>query len=205
MNKRKIGFSIFKRQAFTLVEIILVVSLVAVISLAIFNAFSNGLKIWKIGNLSTSEDDIAIFFDKINAELQNTMAFSGISFSGKGNQVSFATIIRIPLRAKASPAKIQYADQIGKVEYYFDATKKEIYRREANYGQALQNKFSSDRPMVRHALSLSLQYYYTAKNEYTILKEANGAIPSAVLIEVGFGEEGKKNSLKRFFNVPIAN
>jgi hypothetical protein len=64
-----------------------------VVAFAIYASFNNGIKIWERVNKEIPGEDLNIFFDKFSVDLKNSFKFSGIKFSGKKNEVAFASIV----------------------------------------------------------------------------------------------------------------
>ena len=79
--------------------------LFAVISLAVFNSFSNGFKLWARGQHLIVEGDMAILLDKMDEDLRGVVTISGIPFTGSGAQLSFPAIILAPTDQNGSRAK----------------------------------------------------------------------------------------------------
>src|ERR1035438_10484397 len=80
------------RRGFTLTEILLVSCMFAAISLAVFNAFSNGFKLWARGQHVMVEGNMAIFLDRFAQDLRQTVLITGIPFKGDSTQISFPAI-----------------------------------------------------------------------------------------------------------------
>src|ERR1700690_2646936 len=99
-------------RGFTLTEILLVSAMFAVISLAVFNAFANGFKLWARGQHVMVEGDMAIFLEKIGEDLRQTVIISGIPFKGSSAQLSFPAIILGPTDTHGSRANEEIADQL---------------------------------------------------------------------------------------------
>ena len=89
LNSRRL----LSRRAMTLMEILIVVSLIAMMSVAIFNALSNGMKIWKRSQQMVIEEDIAVFFDKIAHDIRNAFVFSQFRFEGDELRFAFPTMV----------------------------------------------------------------------------------------------------------------
>ncbi len=84
---------------------LLVSAMFAVISLAVFNAFSNGFKLWARGQHVMVEGNMAIFLDRIAEDLRQTVIISGIPFKGTAHKFSFPAIILAPTDSNGSRAK----------------------------------------------------------------------------------------------------
>ena len=85
-----------RHRGFTLTEVLLVSAMFAVISLAVFNAFSNGFKLWARGQHVMVEGNTAIFLDRLAEDLRQTIIISGIPFKGDSTELKFPAIIIAP-------------------------------------------------------------------------------------------------------------
>ena len=176
----------YSRRSFTLIEVLLVVSLLSVISLAVYHTLNNGIKVWQRANRVVLEADIAIFFEKISQELANSIFFTPIPFSGKSTRLNFAAVIKTPPDARLDLPKDRYVQQPGRVEYFFDQGN--LYRRQANYSQALKGRFNESRILIKGLKGVKFSYFYSGKDDAKLYKEANNIIPAAVAVDLEFGE-----------------
>ena len=196
--------NIISNRAFTLIEILLVLSLLSMISIAVFRTLANGLKIWDKRSKSAMQEDVLIFFEKINVDLQNTVTYSKIPFEGKRQRISFASVIKIPVDERIRSEKDEYTDQIGRVEYDFDKSQKALYRRQANYSQALKNKFGPKRLLVQGLSSVEFVYGYKKGNSYFLFEEAQeGGIPAMIRVKLHFLDGHEEKDTMRFMVIPV--
>ena len=137
-----------KRSGFTLMEMLLVTALVSIIGLAIFQAFSNGLKLWARGQQMSHDGETAIVLDKIGEDLRSTVSVSGIAFKGEVTRFSFPAIVMTPADKNGSRAQEDLIDQIGAIEYRFEQADGKIYRRQANYAQALKHQWGKEQEVI---------------------------------------------------------
>ena len=192
-------------KGFTLIEMLLVTSLLAMTGLAVYHSLANGLKVWQAGNRYTQEQDIALFFEKIGQDLRNATDYSLIEFEGKENTLSFATIVRTPARDQAG-----YISQIGRVEYQFDSLKGMILRRQFDYGdsvgQGFEQKVAPFRSMVQLVSDVKFSYYVPESNKIVLKESTEENWPAGVLIEVNFLSDGKtKNTMSKLVAIPSGN
>jgi len=108
-----------RQRGFTLTEVLLVSAMFAVISLAVFNAFSNGFKLWARGQHVMVEGDTAIFLDRIAEDLRQTVIISGIPFKGDSAELSFPAIILGPTDTHGSRAKRRIRKPDRGIRYIF--------------------------------------------------------------------------------------
>ena len=187
---------ILKQNSYTLIEMLLVVSILAMMSLSLFHALSSGLSIWERSTGFVVEEDIAIFLDKIGEDLRNSFPYSKMPFVGKG------TLLRFPTRIRTFRAQDQeILERMGEVEYYYDLEKKSLFRRQLSYGQALRGDAGKER-LVLSAVLVHFAYYFLDGNEAVLKEGIDTAMPRAVAIEVDFLDGRQKRSFRKLINLP---
>jgi len=186
----------------TFIEITLVISLIALISLALYKAFSNGLRVWEKSRELIVEEDIAIFFDKFAQDLRNTYVYSTQYFLGDISRVSFPAFVW--QKQMNRPGRdSDYKDQMGQVEYFLDITRKSIVRRSANYSQAQMGSFEAEQLLVTPVESLQLRYYYLTEDGEMFSEQVLETVPSGIEVSVVVDDQRGKRELKRYFNIPL--
>jgi len=191
------------KQGFTLIELVLVTSMLAVIGLTLYGTFTNGINIWKTVTQESTTEDISLFFEKISHDLRNSFKMTGVRFKGGKHEVSF-------------PARIKYkgddglVDSIGRVTYSYDRRKKALKKEEMNYNQIFKKKPGLDRVLTEAASSLNFKYfvYDSEKKDYswvtswqesdeTFGRQIEESLPLIVRVEVGIpGERGEQKFVK---------
>ncbi len=203
----KIKFSCHPRRksfGFSLIEILLVVSLIAMIGLAIYSAFSTGLKVWERGKHFGIEEDIAIFFDHISEELRNSFRFSRIPFYGRSQRLAFVTIVKTLSGSKINAEEDSYISQIGKVEYEFDVLKDQFLKREADYGQAMQGKYSEKGVILKSIRNIEFKYYFLTRQGEWHSTQIVDQLPAVVTIEIEYADQsGEIQKITRMINIPL--
>lgn len=189
-------------KGFTYIEMLLVVSLLSITSLALYNTFVSGMKIWYQANQLVVEEDIFLFFDRLSTDLYNSFYFSQINFDGEEDKISFPSILTV-LADERGTQKGEYIDQIGKVEYYFDKEDNQIYRRQYNYSEAQNKKTPKARSIAKAINDVKFHYYYQVKGGYEISTTAD-KLPSLVEVELAFKDSfGKKKTFRKIIDIPI--
>jgi prepilin-type N-terminal cleavage/methylation domain-containing protein len=189
------------RRAFTLTEVLLVSAMFALISVAVFNAFSNGFKLWARGQHVMVEGYTAIFLDRMAEDLRQTVLISGIPFKGGSAEISFPAIILAP--TDGSRAQEAIGDQIGAIRYVFDPSQKKIFRYQGTYGQALKSEWSDPVDVADLIEDVSLRYYFTADPGLDIKTQTDEGIPMGVMIDVQFLVDGQIYHMRRFMIIPV--
>lgn len=193
-----------KSRAFTLIEVLLVSVLISVISLAIFRCFANGLKLWGRAQRLNNEVEVAIFLEKIADDLRSTVNMSGLDFKGTISKVSFPSIVRTKADPKSARVEEVLINQIGKIEYYYDFSKHAIFRRQANYSQALKDKWQiQDSPVVSDIDSLEFHYDIASQKDFSLKSETRGGIPLGIMVDVHYSDRSGQHQLKRYIPIPV--
>ena len=194
---------IAKRKAMTLMEILIVASLISVISIAVYNALSNGLKIWNKHKSLVIEEDILIFFDKLTHDARNSFIYSKILYEGTEFSFACPTMVSVKADPQSGLDAEEYVTQIGKVDYYFDLTDRSIYLKKANYGQAVKGEYQDPQRLVTSVDDVRFKYIYlTDEGELTQPNIAD-IIPAAIEVEVQFTDRFGKRSLTKIIDIPV--
>ena len=191
------------KRGFTLIELVLVTAILAVIGMAVYGTFSNGLNIWEKVTEDSVEEDIYLFFEKISVDLRNSFKLTGLRFKGGKTKVSFPSMIKYK-------GEDGLENTIGEVTYYIDRKKKALMRREANYSEIYRKKPGSVRMLSENISSLQFKYYvyeekykkYAWVTDWQLSDEYFGEVveetlPLVVKIEIGIpGEKGEQKFVK---------
>ena len=190
-------------RAMTLIEILLVLSLVTMISIALYKALRNGLQVWERSRRLVVEEDIAIFFDKMSQDIKNSYLYSKIRFEGTEVNFLFPTIVRVTADAHSGAPRGELVDQLGRVHYFFDPQQRTIGKRAANYSQALKNKFGPPQILAQSIDRLKFRYYYRTDQGEVFSPKVLDTLPAGVDVEVLFSDKKGQRSIHKFIDVPI--
>ncbi len=184
-------------------EILLVAILMAVIGIATANVFANGLKLWAKSAQVIREADVIVFFDKFGADLRSSYVIDGIAFKGLGMEISWPGIIFTDADENSVRAHEVMVDQLGTVQYRFDPADKKIYRRQANYSQALKGRWGREVVVASHIEEVSFQYFFPADQGLHVKSMVDGEVPLGVSIDIRFEGDDYERRLHRFFPIMI--
>ncbi|MCX5703169.1 MAG: prepilin-type N-terminal cleavage/methylation domain-containing protein, partial [Candidatus Omnitrophica bacterium] len=164
------------RGSFTLIELIIVIAILSVVSLAIYSTLASGTKIWQTVNRVLPEEDLQIFLDKFSYDIENTLKFRSIRFLGQSDSLEFACVINSPrLNNKTA----------GKIIYSYNPEKDILYKQELDYSQIHNGQELSPEEVLKNIKSLKLQYYFydEDKKEYFWVDEwVKEKLPLAVRV-----------------------
>ncbi len=184
---------------FTLMELLLVTAFLAVVSLAIYATFNNGIKIWQKINVQVAQEDLDIFLEEFTVDLRNTFKFTPFIFTGEKEKVEFTTLVNSPKMHKYT---------VGKVSYFYDSESKIITRSAWDFSQIYEGRSSEVKVLVKNVESLKLQYYFYDKGtkEYFWFDEwAKEGFPLAVRVELSLKDNGQINGFVKTVGIPVSN
>lgn len=184
---------------FTFIELILVITLLSVVSLAMFAVFNNGIKIWQRINKQLPQEDIAIFLDKFNRDLRNSFEFEGIKFTGGRQEISFATLVS---------SRQLGCRTVGRVTYSYQPFEARLSRRQDDFSQAFSSQENEFSQPLNNIKSLKFQYYFYNQDakEYLWLDDwGKDSLPLAVRIELETGDTGQIRKFTQTVGLPLAN
>lgn len=189
--------------AFTLTEMILVISLISLLSVAAFQSLTNGIKVWDRSRRFDVEEDMAIVLDRFAGDVRQALDYSLGTFDGTDRRVVFFTRVRTQVD-KALTDSPDMVEQIGSVEYVFRQGNNSLYRRQANYGQSMKKRFGNSRRMAKDIYSMRFVYYVFEDGEMKSKARWTGPLPAGVKIVIDVMERsGRKRRITRYVPVPL--
>ncbi|MDD5729622.1 MAG: prepilin-type N-terminal cleavage/methylation domain-containing protein [Candidatus Omnitrophica bacterium] len=193
------GFAAFQYgRAFTLIEMLIVIVMLSVVSLAVFATFNNGINVWRKVTVEPASEGINIFFERFSSDLRNTFKFKSISFVGREQVLEFPALVYSPWAQ---------AKSIGKIAYEFDAAKGALTKRQYTYSDIYSQAGSvAENVVLKDLSSAKFRYYFydSAKREYLWSNEWPASdFPLAVAIELEFNRANGNNAFVRTVSIPV--
>lgn len=182
-------------------EMLLVSALIATVSIAIFTALNNGIKLWGRGIAVDRKGGLFIGLEKAAHDFRGILPFSLIHFKGTQSRVSFATIVLTPADVHGSRAQEGLIDELGAVEYRYEASEGKIFRRQADYGQALKKQWGQDQEVASGVRDVRFDYFIEGDKKMEPKEQIESKIPTGVMMTVHVGDNGQQ-TLQRYFEIP---
>jgi len=190
MKKRNSGF--------TLIEMLLVMAMLAVVSLAIYTMFSNSVKIWQRIHMSIPVEDVDIFFEKFTSDIKNSMKFKTIGFSGKEESLGFAAPVYSARMDKRT---------VGEIRYTFNPYSGKVKREIRDYSQAYLGEEKAAQELLTSVKEFKIRYYTydVEKKEYIWQNEWQGeGLPLAVKVEIEIKNDNEQAEIyARTVSIPV--
>ena len=188
------------KPGFTLIEILIVVLMLSVISLAVYASFNNCIKIWKMINQRIPEEDLCIFFEGFSRDLRNTFKFRGLDLSGKEDKIEFSALVYSPRLNSRT---------VGRAVYSYDPQEEVFQRQQRDFADIYTGEKGTVRQSLKNIKSLRFRYYFynERKKEYLWEDEwlEKQLLPLAVNIELEFYDGVEIHKFTRTVNIPVTN
>ncbi len=149
------------KKSFTLIELLITVTIFSVVSIVIYSTFDSGMRIWhRIEKFNLADIRNIMKMEKLNRELRQAFVFKekDIAFLGKKDQVKFSVVID---------------SEVNEVAYFFDPASKAVLRSAEKLADILAVKEKKEGlslkliPYIEEVSEFSLSYFY-----YDIIKAA---------------------------------
>jgi prepilin-type N-terminal cleavage/methylation domain-containing protein len=207
------------QKGFTLIEVVIATALVAIIGLVIYQAYSEGILIWKRSQITSEQERVVIFLEKFSRELKNTFVFSPIGFNGEENKISFPSVLQQYLadekeEADAAPSQSLVIPLLSKLSYEYKPTEEEILRIQKVYAYPDIEELKNNPELTKNEISkvvlegvekISFSYAITGtsgvKFSNSFSPEKDAPLPYAVKIEVKL--KTMKEPLNRTIFIPV--
>lgn len=190
-----------KTAAFTLVEILLSISLIAVLGLVVYACLNGGLRIWQRANTSYVGEDVNIFFEKLAGDIRNSFPYKDIEFIGTAEGFQCPTIITTSSRAPG----LQHG--VGEVSYAYDQEAATIIRSKRNLSMIFKEKAAQPQEMIGKVSAASFQYYYydpRAKEYFWVNAwPEDSGIPLAVAAKLDITYAKKTYKFSKVVFIPV--
>lgn len=193
------------KSGLTFVEVILATALTAMVGVTIYQSLSMGIGVWQRSQQLNLEEDVVIFFDKLSYDLYNSFLFSQIKFEGNEFKIAFPTIVYTPADRRLNLGEDVYVEQIGKVEYYYDLGADKVYRRQANYSQALRERYADPQELVAGVDNLRFRFYFLTERDELSSSEILDVLPTGVEVTVEFSDAKGKRTMRKFIDIPVGS
>ncbi|RJP58102.1 MAG: hypothetical protein C4541_08725 [Candidatus Auribacter fodinae] len=158
-----------KKSHFTLLELLIAISLFATISVAIHAALSVGVQSWKRTDQGSNMHQKArIILDTMISEIRNCVYFSYIQFVGQANEIYFPVAMIVTNASKE--AKATFDTNLFKIEYKLDRQSyrdkhKTLTRKQETFLQSSEGDKVKPREFSPGIVSLDFEYAYIETDE----------------------------------------
>jgi len=188
---------------FTLIELMVAVSIFAIIVVVIYSTFGTGVSVWrKTEKMQNLYQDIRLALDKIALDLENAVLYSEkeefSNFEGEKNRISFYSLVDIFQIIPAHP-------ELRKITYSLDESTHILQRLEQTFPESMQgSRVQEAEGIVAQVDNLNFSYCYIDEGAAPSYKwkdtwDSKQGIPQGVKIELEIDTEEKLVFVKHVF------
>ncbi|MDP8293070.1 MAG: prepilin-type N-terminal cleavage/methylation domain-containing protein [Candidatus Orphnella occulta] len=185
--------------AFTLIEILISVTIASLVAVAIYSIFTNGINAWRKGNENKAyARKLRLVSEKMTSEIRNVFEFSMIAFEGKEDFFMFPALIP-QAEDRSGDMSAEYS-QVGRIAYFYDNRKDAFCKEVKALPEVLNEEEIGDgEVLIEDVNGLKIGYCYldNVSGEYKWKedwnKEEQDTIPQALTIEISFNKDVMKN------------
>ncbi len=189
-------------RGFTLLESLLSLVIIAVISIALHNTLSQGIRVWKRAYAERPDVEISILLERITQDLRNAFYFSAEPPLGDAQKFAFFTVPPVPEVA------LQRSREALHVRYEYHASEKAVYRMVEGLEPALYH--AVEEPRKRRLLNrldhFEFLYYnpdFDKQTDEWVKNWEKKCLPAAVKVNLRY--EGFENLYSRIIPVPAGH
>lgn len=177
------------RNAFTLIELLIVVSIMSIVIGVIGACLSGGIRVWDSARVFNDlEADAFIALNILEKDIRNSLSVYAVGFDGKESSVAF-------------PAYIDSEDGrgIGRVNYEFDQVKHALLRVESSW----QGRDGRSELLLENVKDLSFTYYQVSTSAWNSVGETVTNFPDKVGVKLLLGRGEREVEIERSVLLPL--
>ena len=169
------------KKGFTFIELLTAVTLFSIISVGLYSAFRNGVRLWDRSTVEMEENqNTRVLSGTLSSDLRNAVAFSpDLPFQGTLKKIVFMTL------ASRRPARGLQEFELVRVTYLIETAKKRLYRSISTQAEGFAPSGAQNEEFVMTAPEAGFRYAYSTEGSHEILwrdqwKSEDGALPRGV-------------------------
>jgi len=144
-------------QGFTLLELLIAVTIFSIVSIAIYSSFSVGIRAWRKAEESYKvRQEARHALEDIGYELRTAVNFTPVPFEGSSDCVSFSRVLK---------SSNKYSEGIFKITYTFDAQAKSLYYILQTYEETVKEEEGTKSILTSGISGFQLKYAYLDGDE----------------------------------------
>lgn len=196
-----------RHQFFTLVEMLVVLTLFALAAIAVTTVAGGGLRIFRRAQfVSVYQTDLLLGLERMEKDLRGCFVFDTIPFEGSASHVSFPAMV-----SRWDGSGRTFTRAPGRVTYRLDPLAGGLIRRDQNYSQATkEDGGGNDRLLATDVDLLQFSYCkYDARGEKYIWQTTWGkedeGVPAAVKLRMKVSAPGGISNFERTLLLPAGS
>lgn len=184
---------VMNRRGFTLLELLVVISIVGLVAGVVVASFSGGIRVWESASILTRVEQEAYFSaEYIRRDIASTFEFHDLGFKGDAVTLHFPGLV--PVVDKEGETRFH----IGTIRYLYNQAERALYRLAWPYPYSEDD---ADSELIAGGID-SLRLYYLEPGEavdddWLEAWQQTTNFPAAVRIEISISGGGQKLTVDR--------
>ena len=193
-----------RNKGLTIIELIIALTIFAIVAVAVYSVFSTGIIGWRKGEAAVSLfHEIRLSFDSIAREMRNQVSYDGIRLAGKADELYFISLIPYPEEGESEYKRL------AKIKYFLEESEKNelCLFRERVWAPSMEGAEEIDKmKLISRLKFFNFEFgEKTEGDEVTLtwheLWEDNEKTPAAVRLNLNIAGENTRN-LSRVIYLP---
>jgi prepilin-type N-terminal cleavage/methylation domain-containing protein len=191
-----------RAKGFTFVEMIVAIMIVAMLGVAVYTTFSQGVRLWTRTAKDRGEWKLDLWVEKITGDIRNSFWDAKVPFKGAPTEFSFATLARDPGDARREVFPVS-------LRYFFNPKRKVVEAQRTAFENVLVPRSASKNSALslEKVVAFEVEYYgYDPKSKvYSWRSHWNkDCFPEAVKITIE-PEQMSHRKWTRMISMPAEN
>lgn len=198
------------KKGFTLVELLVSITIFALAGVAVYTVLANGITVWRRGSKDrTYLRKVRLTTESMARDLRNTFKFSGIVFEGGEDFIVFPALILKKPDSTLDENEDCY--KVGRVAYFYNKKRKALCKERKSLSEVYQQEgeIGKGKVLFEQLRKLEFSYCYLDnatgnykwKDEWK--KEEQDTIPVAIKLKMVFKKEIDREDFEKTIFIPI--
>jgi prepilin-type N-terminal cleavage/methylation domain-containing protein len=190
------------RRGLTFVEMLVAVSLLALVSMTAVATFTGGIRVWERVQAHGDQDKwLHLAVHELRRDLRNLRIFTPVPFEGDGSEFSAAAIVPSPPPPPYAKPGEAPEEELGRVAYYFDAGRRRLCRSQHIY-RGLEHARAHDtcQPVLERITRARFSYFGASPESGQVEwvgRWESPQPPMAVKVEFRYDEPTTRRPIER--------
>ena len=194
------------RSAFSLVELLVALSLMAAVGMTAFAVLAGGMRLWERGEGSgVRERQVNLALEQIRRDLSRVRLFKFVPLDGRYDQVSFCSMVPVTYKQDSKEFEVR---ELGRVAYLFNSSQHSLCRSACSYRFMRRTGVRDGCRPVADGLEGARFSYYKLDEEgngswSSSWDDEEEGLPLAVKVELSYRDDPKEPLKSQSVVVPL--
>lgn len=190
------------RQGFSLIELLVVCTLISFLGSVLYATFYQGVRLWKRSQIDRGESRDVFFTERLTQDLRSAIPLARQEIRGNAGEFEFYALLSgSDLGLNQPVSGLQFPCR---VRYYFDVSTHQVFREIQSYSQILTESKEHIKTSIVFQDAKRLEFMFMGRNKKAAIlwlkTWEKDYLPNAVKLSVEY--EGSKQTFVRLITIP---